>query len=336
MPQNNSIKNRQGSVVEKQEDLLHMQTSYYIKQEDMKLSDKEKLKRFIWNPVNRQVMGRNLTSWSKISLFYMVFYGMLAALVAICMWVFFQTLDPRIPKWQMEGSIIGTNPGLGFRPMPTDDNAESTLIWFEGSNKTNYVKWVDNLMGYLDKYYTPGKTEKGTASIRRCSYTHPPQRGQVCDFDVRLWEECSPDKFFNYHRNAPCIFLKLNRIYGWIPQFYNDPNDLPEEMPDQLKQHIRSVKPEERDTIWISCEGENPADIEYLGPIRYFPKVQGFPGYYYPFENTEGYLSPLVAVQFERPLAGIVINIECKAWAKNVKHSRADRTGSVHFELLID
>lgn len=87
---------------------------------------------------------------AKISLFYMVFYGMLAALVAICMWVFFQTLDPRIPKWQMEGSIIGTNPGLGFRPMPTDDNAESTLIWFEGSNKTNYVKWVDNLMGYLD------------------------------------------------------------------------------------------------------------------------------------------------------------------------------------------
>lgn len=60
--------------------------------------------------------------------------------------------------------------------------------------------------------------------------------------------------------------------------------------------------PKQRDTIWISCEGENPADIEYLGPIRYFPKVQGFPGYYYPFENTEGYLSPLVAVQFERPL----------------------------------
>lgn len=36
---------------------------------------------------------------------------MLAALVAICMWVFFQTLDPRIPKWKLEKSIIGTNPG---------------------------------------------------------------------------------------------------------------------------------------------------------------------------------------------------------------------------------
>lgn len=36
---------------------------------------------------------------------------MLAALVAICMWVFFQTLDPRIPKWKLTESLIGTNPG---------------------------------------------------------------------------------------------------------------------------------------------------------------------------------------------------------------------------------
>lgn len=74
---------------------------------------------------------------------------MLAALVAICMWVFYQTLDPRIPKWQLDRSIIGTNPGLGFRPM-NEDNAESTLIWFEGSNRTNYMKWVNNLKEFLD------------------------------------------------------------------------------------------------------------------------------------------------------------------------------------------
>jgi len=43
-----------------------------------------------------------------------VFYGVLAALVAICFWGFFQTLDPRIPRWQLERSIIGTNPGKLF------------------------------------------------------------------------------------------------------------------------------------------------------------------------------------------------------------------------------
>lgn len=83
-------------------------------------------------------------------MFYLIFYGMLAALVAICMWVFFQTLDPRIPKWKLDSSMIGTNPGLGFRPTPMADNAESSLIWFQGSNKTNYEKWVNNLMGFLD------------------------------------------------------------------------------------------------------------------------------------------------------------------------------------------
>lgn len=33
---------------------------------------------------------------------------------------------------------------------------------------------------------------------------------------------------------------------------------------------------------------------------------------------------------------GIIINVECKAWAHNIKHDRKDRVGSVHFELMID
>lgn len=53
-------------------------------------------------------------------------------------------------------------------------------------------------------------------------------------------------------------------------------------------------------TVWISCEGENPADQENIGPINYLP-FRGFPGYFYPYENSEGYLSPLVAVHFQRP-----------------------------------
>lgn len=94
-------------------------------------------------------------SAAKIGVFYLIFYGMLAALVAICMWVFFQTLDPRIPKWQLDRSIIGTNPGLGFRPQA--DNVESTLIWFQAANKTNYLKWVNNLKGFLESTNLPSK-----------------------------------------------------------------------------------------------------------------------------------------------------------------------------------
>lgn len=61
--------------------------------------------------------------------------------------------------------------------------------------------------------------------------------------------------------------------------------------------------------IWISCEGENPADIENLGPVQYIPS-RGFPGYFYPFMNQKGYMPPLVAINFERPKSKC--SIECQ------------------------
>lgn len=52
--------------------------------------------------------------------------------------------------------------------------------------------------------------------------------------------------------------------------------------------------------VWVSCEGENPADMENIGPLRYIPQ-RGFLAQYFPFQNQDGYLSPLVAVHFENP-----------------------------------
>lgn len=91
------------------------------------------------------------------------------------------------------------------------------------------------------------------------------------------------------------------QIYAWRPDFYNDTENLPEKMPLDLKEHIASINNSlHLNTIWVSCEGENPADQENIGPINYLPR-RGFPGYFYPYENSEGYLSPLVAVHFVRP-----------------------------------
>lgn len=56
----------------------------------------------------------------------------------------------------------------------------------------------------------------------------------------------------------------------------------------------------QNEMIWISCEGENPADIENLGPINYIPQ-RGFPGFFYPFMNQVGYMPPVIAINFERP-----------------------------------
>lgn len=315
--------------------MMEMEQPYYVRSRP----DPIPFHRFVYNPQTNTVLGRGAASWAKIGIFYTVFYGVLATLVAICMWVFFQTLDPRIPKWQLEESLIGTNPGLGFRPHPSEDNVESTLIWYKGTKYENFKHWKEALDEFLKEYKTPGITTGRGQNIHDCSFRQPaPPEGSVCNVNIRDFMDCSQEQNYGYHTSSPCIFLKLNKIYGWIPEYYNKTADLPAKMPKQLREIIAGEEvetPYTLNTVWVSCEGENPADIENMGPIAYYPR-QGFPGYYYPYKNSEGYLSPLIAVHFKRPNKGIIINIECKAWAKNIIHDRKERLGSVHFEIMID
>jgi sodium/potassium-transporting ATPase subunit beta len=118
--------------------------------------------------------------------------------------------------------------------------------------------------------------------------------------DTEKFGNCSRDKNYGYDKSSPCIFLKLNRIFDWVPEYYNDTADLPEEMPEALKLHIGSLDVASRNQVWITCRGEDGSDKEIIGPIEYYP-TQGFPSYYYPYTNLPGYVSPLIAVQFLRP-----------------------------------
>ncbi|KDR20642.1 sodium/potassium-transporting ATPase subunit beta-2-like [Zootermopsis nevadensis] len=300
-----------------------------------KLGKWEGFRIFIWNSETHQFLGRTGASWGKILLFYILFYSGLVGFFLAMIAVFYQTIDLKIPKWQQDRSVIGSNPGLGFRPMPPESNVESTLIWYRGNDEENYKYWTEELDKFLEVYKNPSSVPGDGKNIVHCDYENSPG-DKVCYVDPKEWRSCSPENNYNYHRSAPCIFLKLNKIYNWIPEYYNETTSLPENMPKDLKEHIHTIKNHhELNTVWVSCEGENPADVENMGPIQYIPR-RGFPGYFFPFANKEGYLSPLVAVWFERPTTGVLVNIECKAWAHNIRHDRAERRGSVHFELMID
>jgi len=42
---------------------------------------------------------------------------------------------------------------LGFRPLPPEDNVESTLIWYRGTNKENFEVWTNALDEFLLRKY---------------------------------------------------------------------------------------------------------------------------------------------------------------------------------------
>lgn len=93
------------------------------------------------------------------------------------------------------------------------------------------------------------------------------------------------------------------QIFEWVPDYYNDPNDLPDNMPASLKTTIRETKENERNQVWVSCDGLTTADKELVGGnVEYYPSP-GLPDYFFPYRNQPGYLSPLVAVRLTRPLS---------------------------------
>jgi sodium/potassium-transporting ATPase subunit beta len=134
--------------------------------------------------------------------------------------------------------------------------------------------------------------------------------GTVCREKDAIFEKCGDDNY-GYQQGKPCVFLKLNKIYDWIPEVYTDAKNLPEKMPEYLKKKIEDIdrkdpKALEQDpTVWVSCEGEYPGDIENLGKTDmeiYSNSDDNKPGFsarFFPYTNQPEYVQPIVAVQFK-------------------------------------
>jgi sodium/potassium-transporting ATPase subunit beta len=90
----------------------------------------ERIRYILHNPETGTILTRTPLSWALITLFYLAYYTFLASFWALIFFVFWQTIDPKTPKWIAEESIIGTSPGLGMRPEQTDALIDSSMIFF--------------------------------------------------------------------------------------------------------------------------------------------------------------------------------------------------------------
>ncbi|XP_060522765.1 sodium/potassium-transporting ATPase subunit beta-1 [Cylas formicarius] len=289
----------------------------------------EAFKKAIYDPRTHQFLGRTGKSWGQLFVFYALFYAVLAALFAICMQGLFATLSDKEPKWTLDSSLIGNNPGLGFRPI-SDRTEEGSLIWYNTTNQTQIQRWVNYVDSFLELY----KRNQTGENYVNCDFDKYPAEGQVCVTSVDQLGNCNPERSYGYRTASPCVFLKLNRIFNWQPEFYTAPHP---DMPDELKYHIENnTKSKERQQIWVSCLGKDDVDKEKTADFNYYP--HGFPGYYYPYKNDKNYLSPIVAVELRNLTPNTIVSIECRAWAKNIRYSGSalDRAGSVTFEVQID
>lgn len=80
--------------------------------------------------------------------FYAIFYIVLAALFTICMQGLFSTLPENEPKWKLERSLIGTNPGLGFRPL-SEETERGSVIQFDSEKPKEGEYWIGLLNDFM-------------------------------------------------------------------------------------------------------------------------------------------------------------------------------------------
>jgi len=330
---------------------------------------------FLWNTETNEFLGRTGMSWLKIGIFYIIYYTFLAGFFMLMLLVFFQTLKDDRPSWDVDSdSIIGKNPGVGYRPMPPEKFIESTLIWFrDGNYNGNWDHWVDRLEEHVKDYKNdsyasalgdeykgiecgelaqnkPGennqfcKINKSEIFQGRCNSKNKYGSGennQFCKINKSeiFQGSCNSKNKYGFPQGKPCILIKLNKIYGWKPEPYQNVTEFPHYASQALKDDFEKNEAEGNEAlnnrVWFECVGENPADKENLGPITYFP-TNGVSANYYPYTNQKGYLSPIVFIQLDKPKGGVMIAVECKAYARNIDHDSMERKGLAHFELMID
>ena len=278
-----------------------------------------------WDPDKKRILKRSEQNWARFLLFYFCFFGALAAYCACAFALYLEVyIDKNHPRTQGNNTILMGWPSLGIRPMP---DYHTSLIRFVQGQPSSYKPFADHIQAFLLQYENAAQESEALIDCSNLGDAGNSNRNKqkACRFVIdSLGQFCTWQRDYGYDEGQPCILLKLTKIFGWEPNLYNSTD-----APPQLGSRF------DKNYIGVTCEGENPIDKENIGPLAYYPDG-GFPYYYYPYLNQEGYRQPLVMVRFLKPTNGIVINVWCKAWSRDIQHHRYDNMGSIHFELLID
>lgn len=128
-----------------------------------------------------------------------------------------------------------------------------------------------------------------------------------CMFDPKWAYRCNVNRYFGYDDGSPCVLLKLNSVYGWIPP-------------------IRKTEVGAE----VCCQGATSSDNGFMGTLCFYDAVHHdedacrrmcgvFPHQFYPYLNQRFYHPPLVFLELRGPKRNVLFRVRC--YLNNVNYN---------------
>uniref|UniRef100_A0AAQ4NYU1 Sodium/potassium-transporting ATPase subunit beta n=1 Tax=Gasterosteus aculeatus aculeatus TaxID=481459 RepID=A0AAQ4NYU1_GASAC len=252
---------------------------------------------FVWNSEKKEFLGRTGSSWLKIFLFYVIFYGCLAGIFIGTIQALLLTLSNYKPTYQDRVAP----PGLSHTP-----RSEKSEIAFSLSDASSYKKYTDAMTKFLKKYDDDKQTDQ--------------MKFEDCGGKCQLM----PERFLKCRDTNCAVCCSLAHVVTLLRMSlslcFQPPmnNSVEEFLLPKLKPNL----------IPIFCKNKREEDADKIGEIKFFGLGEGFPLQYYPYYGKllhPQYLQPLVAIQFNNLTLNEELRIECKVFGENIGYSEKDR-----------
>ncbi|XP_068684703.1 sodium/potassium-transporting ATPase subunit beta-3-like [Montipora foliosa] len=245
---------------------------------------------FLYNTDNEEgkitIMGRDKASWAKITVFFLIFYGCLAGFFAAMLNIFLTTIPEREMGPKRTG-FLENKPGLIPTPVSVEGFSQS---------------YIDSQVKKINSFLAPYRRMIDNEEYVNCSSDTERVKGsRPCSFDLTSLGECynGTDEGFQYgyDEGKPCIFFKMNKIYGWTPESKGG-----------------------EDYVELTCKFQDGDSKENL--IILPAEKPGFLTYFYPFYSEENWYSPIAALKVNTTARGVVL---CDVLGKNIELSESYR-----------
>ncbi|CRK99115.1 CLUMA_CG012158, isoform A [Clunio marinus] len=186
-----------------------------------------------------------------------------------------------------------------FAPRPN----KGSIIYYKYKIAHSWKRWTSKIDHFLAFYKNPPN------NTVECNFEQELTSNQSCNVDLQQFEPCI-NTHNTYAKASPCVFIKFNKVFDWLPQYYENLNETEfgTDFTNKIENNFAKYHPEYLQTVWVHCTGRTEMDTNLLGDVNYIPWM-GFPGYFFPYKGQESYMEPLIAIQFTNPRVRIFLLI---------------------------